>query len=146
MSTVSIPQDLDALVALLMEYRRQAGMSQKELADKLGTQQSAVSEWETGKSKPSGVSLFAIADVLGCRIALNGPEVVPAATPFLDLARRVTESQRVYAQLAEDAWRALDVTTAVRYRGMADGLRLTLGHHADVVAEQRERAAGGSDA
>jgi DNA-binding XRE family transcriptional regulator len=62
--------DLDALVTKLTARRHVVGMSQRELADKLGTQQSAVSEWETGKSKPGGTLLFAIADVLGCDIAL----------------------------------------------------------------------------
>lgn len=61
---------LGDLVAELTARRRALGLSQAELALRLGTTQSAVSEWETGQAKPSGMSLFAIADVLGCDIAL----------------------------------------------------------------------------
>jgi DNA-binding transcriptional regulator YiaG len=32
------------------------GMTQRELADKLGTRQQTISEWETGMYKPRGAS------------------------------------------------------------------------------------------
>jgi DNA-binding XRE family transcriptional regulator len=67
---VHIVSDPTVLLALLAAKRRVAGISQQELAKELGTTQSAVSEWETGKSGISGVSLFAIADVLDCDLAL----------------------------------------------------------------------------
>lgn len=36
----------------IIELRKQAGLSQKELAQKAGVNQTAVSQWETGKTEP----------------------------------------------------------------------------------------------
>lgn len=48
--------------------RKKAGLTQKELAEKLGVDQSAVSFWETGKRAPRGAKLLRLADVLNCTI------------------------------------------------------------------------------
>lgn len=48
--------------------RKKAGLTQKELAEKLGVDQSAVSFWETGKRAPRGGRLLRLADVLNCTI------------------------------------------------------------------------------
>lgn len=69
-ANVHVVADLPALTALLSAQRRTLGVSQKEVAARLGTQQSAVSEWESGLVEPGGASLFALADALGCDIAL----------------------------------------------------------------------------
>ncbi len=36
--------------------RRHLGLTQRELADELGTRQQTISEWETGQYKPRGAS------------------------------------------------------------------------------------------
>ncbi len=36
--------------------RRHLGVSQRELADELGTRQQTISEWETGQYRPRGAS------------------------------------------------------------------------------------------
>jgi DNA-binding transcriptional regulator YiaG len=36
--------------------RRHLGLTQRELADRLGTRQQTISEWETGLYKPRGAS------------------------------------------------------------------------------------------
>ena len=48
--------------------RKKAGLTQKELAEKMGVDQSAVSFWETGKRVPRGAKLLRLADVLDCTI------------------------------------------------------------------------------
>ena len=40
----------------LRELRIQARLTQRELADRLGTRQQTISEWETGMYKPRGTS------------------------------------------------------------------------------------------
>jgi len=40
----------------VLALRRHLGMAQRELADKLGTRQQTISEWETGMYKPRGAS------------------------------------------------------------------------------------------
>ncbi len=47
------PQPDVALAAWIRAARRQAGMSQVELAERLGLAQSSVSQWEKGVTQPS---------------------------------------------------------------------------------------------
>jgi len=47
-----IPWDSLGIQAL----RRHLGLTQQELADRLGTRQQTISEWETGMYKPRGTS------------------------------------------------------------------------------------------
>ena len=49
----------------LYELRRASGMSQEELAEKLGVSRQAVSKWESGASDPSTANLIAIAELYG---------------------------------------------------------------------------------
>lgn len=52
-SKVSRPRwDREHIQAL----RRHLGLTQRELADRLGTRQQTISEWETGMYKPRGAS------------------------------------------------------------------------------------------
>ena len=48
------------------DYRDKAGMTQQELASRLGVTQSAVANWENGFRKPDIFMLKKIADVLHC--------------------------------------------------------------------------------
>jgi len=40
----------------IQALRRHLGLTQRELAERLGTRQQTISEWETGMYKPRGVS------------------------------------------------------------------------------------------
>jgi len=40
----------------IQELRRHLGLTQRELAERLGTRQQTISEWETGVYKPRGAS------------------------------------------------------------------------------------------
>lgn len=46
--------------------RKSRGMTQKEVADALGLDQSAVALWELGRTEPSTHNLRRLADILGC--------------------------------------------------------------------------------
>ena len=48
----------------IKELRRSKGMSQKDIADKLGVTSQAVSKWENGKNLPDMMMLSRIADIL----------------------------------------------------------------------------------
>lgn len=50
--------------ARLRELREKAGLSQAELAEKAGTKQRSVSNWETGTAQPSFNQLPLLADAL----------------------------------------------------------------------------------
>lgn len=52
----------------IIERRKQLNMTQEQLADKLGVTQGAVSQWETGLSKPNVVMLVNLSKVLNCTV------------------------------------------------------------------------------
>ena len=45
--------------------RKSKGISQEELADKVGVSRQAVSKWEIGSSDPSTTNLIALANLFG---------------------------------------------------------------------------------
>lgn len=49
-------------------FREAAGLSQRELAGKLGIDQSSVACWEIGRSVPRVSLLVKLADLYGCSI------------------------------------------------------------------------------
>ena len=49
----------------LMKYRKKAGLSQEELADKLGVSRQAVSKWECAESSPDTDNLIALSKIYG---------------------------------------------------------------------------------
>lgn len=53
----------------LWDARRQAGMTQVELADAVGTSQSAISQLESGEHNPSLVTVRRLADALDVSVA-----------------------------------------------------------------------------
>lgn len=52
--------------ARIRRLREQRGMTQKQLADALGLNQSAIALWESGKTVPTLQNLYRLADILGC--------------------------------------------------------------------------------
>lgn len=48
--------------------RREAGLTQQQLADMLGCKQQVVARWETGACRPVSGTLAKLADALGCSI------------------------------------------------------------------------------
>lgn len=52
----------------LRSLRKNAGLTQKELASKLGVTHASISLWEAGIQYPSADKLPALAKALGCRI------------------------------------------------------------------------------
>lgn len=53
--------------ARIRRLREQLGMTQKQLADALGLNQSAIALWESGKTVPTIQNLYRLADILGCK-------------------------------------------------------------------------------
>ncbi len=48
----------------IKKERKKAGMTQKELAEKLGVYQKDISRWETGERTPSIRNIYRICEVL----------------------------------------------------------------------------------
>lgn len=56
------------LAANILKYRKKSGLSQEELANKLGVTFQAVSKWENAKAAPDIAFLPMMADIFGCYI------------------------------------------------------------------------------
>ena len=69
----------------LMQYRKKAGLSQEELADKLGVSRQAVSKWECAESSPDTDNLIALSKIYGISLdeLING-ESEPKAKAMKD--------------------------------------------------------------
>ena len=64
------------LAANILKYRKKSGLSQEELANKLGVTFQAVSKWENAKAAPDMAFLPMMAEIFGCHIdELFGREV-----------------------------------------------------------------------
>lgn len=49
---------------MLKRWRKQAGLTQSELAAKLGVSQNTISYWETGKAKPDILKVERLSEAL----------------------------------------------------------------------------------
>ena len=56
------------LAANILKYRKKKGLSQEELANKLGVTFQAVSKWENAKAAPDIAFLPVMAEIFGCYI------------------------------------------------------------------------------
>lgn len=56
----------DKIILKIKEYRKQAGLTQAQLAVLIGAMQKQVSSWENGVNEPSISTLKEIAKVLNC--------------------------------------------------------------------------------
>ena len=75
-----------ALSEKLYQLRRQSGLSQEQLAEKLNVSRQAISKWESGQSFPEAEKLLAISDYF--QVSLDGlmkyeaqPPEPPRAAP-----------------------------------------------------------------
>ncbi|HBH46659.1 MAG: transcriptional regulator [Candidatus Jacksonbacteria bacterium RIFOXYC2_FULL_44_29] len=60
-----------ALINTLIQKRLEKGLTQKEIAEKVGTRQSAISRLESGTYNPSLAFLHKIAEALDTRLQLS---------------------------------------------------------------------------
>lgn len=76
----------DDLARLVIKYRAAEGISQKELAERIGTSHSAISRLESGRHKASVETLQRVAEALGARFVF-GFETGPRERPVRELVR-----------------------------------------------------------
>lgn len=90
MTLVRSPADIAIAIT---RARNEAGLSQQQLAEEIGTTQSAVSRWERGHDEPRFRSLVEIFRACGKRVALDIDEDVDRAQIRQQLA--MTPSERL---------------------------------------------------
>lgn len=79
----------------IREARRRSGLTQQELAERLGTTQSVIARWETGRRSPTIETLYRAVRACGLdvHITLGAPD--PDHDFFIRENRRLDPSQRL---------------------------------------------------
>lgn len=120
---------------LIAAQRRELGLSQTELAEKLHVTDKAVSRWETGRGMPSVDTLEPLADVLGLSVSelLSGKRLTPEELPKT-AGGQIVESMRKNARMV---WRGvLDVLLL-----LAIVIGFHLGYHWVISAPETDLSA-----
>ncbi len=60
-----------AIISQLISARLKRGMTQKQIAEKMGTKQSAIARLESGNSNPSISFLEKVANVMGYKLTIK---------------------------------------------------------------------------
>lgn len=90
----------------LYEYRRASGLSQEQVAAKIGVSRQAVSKWECAESSPDTDNLIALALLYGVTVdelLFADPERVAVATPERETGADGPEEGAGSASVAEGA-------------------------------------------
>lgn len=105
-----LPSELDAIGDRLREERVKAGISQRELARRLGLSASLISQLESGLSKPSVGTLYAIVTELGLSLdrVIRGEE-------FDGGHARVPSTERVSPLVHPGERQVIDLASGVRW-------------------------------
>ena len=87
----------------LTELRRREGLSQEQLADRLGVTRQSVSKWESGSAMPELSKLIAISDLFGVTIDslvknAEGHEQTASVQDTVHLERRLEELAGEYQE------------------------------------------------
>lgn len=84
----------------LLSARKNRGMSQEILAEKIGVSRQAVSKWETGDAQPDYTKLIALADALEVSLDyLCGREEVPVNNPEMPAQTAAPKKRKVWPWL-----------------------------------------------
>lgn len=69
--------NVSSMGKFISELRKEKGMTQKDLAEKLSVTDKAVSKWETGRSAPDIALLISLSEILGVTVIeiLNGKKI-----------------------------------------------------------------------
>ena len=62
-------KELKRIVTKIKEFRIALGMTQSELAAKMGVSQATIGMWETGDRMPRASKLQKLAEILGCTVS-----------------------------------------------------------------------------
>jgi transcriptional regulator with XRE-family HTH domain len=85
---------------LIVETRKRAGITQTELASRMGTHQSVVARWETGKTQPTFETVIRAVEAAGLELTVNlsGSDT---DQPGLSVSRREDETARLMQELRQ---------------------------------------------
>jgi transcriptional regulator with XRE-family HTH domain len=87
---------------LLREARLRAGLTQKQLATRAGTSQSAIARWESGAVQPSFERLRELIRAAGLELTYGLANYDDSLDYFIEQRLRLTPQQRVEQALHEE--------------------------------------------
>ena len=102
--------DLMEAGALIVEARKRAGITQTELATRMGTHQSVVARWETGKTQPTLETVIKAVEATGLEltVTISGSDPTePRLSVFSredEMTRLMQELRQMNANQARMAW------------------------------------------
>lgn len=80
--------------SLIREARLRAGLTQQELAGRLGTSQSVVSRWESGRVLPSAETLASIIGACGLELRVSLVAEDPGDASLIERSLGLTPEER----------------------------------------------------
>jgi predicted transcriptional regulator len=85
---------------LIVEARKRVAITQTELAHRMGTHQSVIARWETGKTQPTLETVIRAVEAAGLELIVNisGSD---ADQPGLSVSRREDETARLMRELRQ---------------------------------------------
>jgi transcriptional regulator with XRE-family HTH domain len=81
--------------SIIREARLRAGLSQQELADRVGTTQSAVARWEAGRTHPSAETLGEVVEACGMKLVPMIMERDSSDASLIERTLGLTPEQRL---------------------------------------------------
>lgn len=112
------------------ELRKTKGLSQRGLAERLNVSQTAVSQWETGRSYPDVPTMFEFADLFGVSLdyLLGRTEhplsIIPKETPYIEVTpfeKTILETYRSLSEIEQTVvCRSLGLTHPAEQRAKAN--------------------------
>lgn len=91
---------------LIATARQHAGITQTELASRMGTHQSVVARWETGKTQPTFQTVILAVEAAGLEIQVHigGSKAVPESTNAQGQRDLLDEIERLRIEQARLRW------------------------------------------
>ena len=80
---------------LIREARLRAGLSQAELAQRVGTTQSAVARWEVGRAHPSAETLGRVVEACGFELRPSLVDADPGSATLIERTLALSPQQRL---------------------------------------------------
>jgi transcriptional regulator with XRE-family HTH domain len=80
---------------VLRQARLRAGLTQQQLAERLGTSQSVIARWESGKARPTLANLERVVRACGLELRLEIAEADPGERSLIERNLALSPAERL---------------------------------------------------
>lgn len=103
---------------LIVQARRRAGLTQRELAARIGRPQATVARWERGHNRPSLEATRAVLNSVGLELSVGITRCDDSYNALIKRQLRLAPAQRVRSMLAGEAFDPAAVLAALARHGV----------------------------